>query len=85
MASGGMSRTSRKEETRTPFSSTTGRPPPRPRPLETCGPSAASSSSTELTPSARISAGSSVISGTASPTTEPGRVPVAVTTSSRTS
>ena len=85
MASVGRSRISPNPETRTPLMSTTGRPPPRPRLLPSCGPSAVSNSATELTPSARISSDDSWVSGAMSPITMPGsRLPV-TTTSSRAS
>ena len=61
--------------------STTGLPP-RPPLLLSCGPSAAISSVTDPTPSARISCEESVVSGWMSPTTDPGSLRPLTTTSS---
>ena len=87
MASGGMSRSSRKLEMRRPLSSMTGRPPAsRPRALPICGASASKSSSMLVAPVARTSRASNVFSGGMSPTTPRGsRWPTTTTDSSTSS
>ena len=71
MASGGKSRSSRKPDTRWPFSNMIGMPPPRPRPELACGATAATRSVNDDAPKDAMSASFNSSMGGTSVSTAP--------------